>query len=363
MAPKMKPEQGGVLTLEQSKQAVDVRLSQELGSLVGGAGLIDPSAKEFTEIVRDVGLAGGKRLRPHMAMLAYEGYGDQPGLRILPAATALEMLHLALLIHDDVMDGDLTRHGADNVAGVYMRRYSDRVPDDNTRQAFASSMAILAGDLLHDRAHYLFNQTDVGSEAAIRRAREVLSITASEVVAGQILDIQAAFLPAGTIDPTKIARYKTASYSFATPLKVAAILAEASGEELRKIDEMALAAGVAYQMRDDVLGVFGEPGETGKSASNDIREGKFTILTKFFYDSASRAEIDRYESITGNPDADENDIRTARDLLEKHALRPAEQQISRLARSARKHLGDLALAPVYKLAFRDLVQSNTKRRD
>lgn len=362
MVPTKKSEQGGVLTLEQSKQAVDVCLGQELDSLVSGAGLIHPSAKESAEIIRDVGLAGGKRLRPHMAMLAYEGYSDQPGLRILPAATALEMLHLALLIHDDVMDGDLTRHGVDNVAGTYMRRYSDRIPNDTDRHAFASSMAILAGDLLHDRAHFLFNQTDIGSEAAVKRARVVLSITADEVVAGQILDIQAAFLPVGTIDPRKIAQYKTASYSFAAPLKIAALLAEVPGGELRKIDEIALATGIAYQMRDDVLGVFGEPEETGKSASNDIKEGKFTILTKFFYDSATQAEIDRYESIAGNSGAAEADIWAVRNLLEKYALRPAEQEINRLARSARRQLGDLALGQPYKLAFAELIRSSTQRQ-
>lgn len=216
-------------------------------------------------------MSGGKRLRPRLVMLAYGAYKKSDDKNILHVAATWELLHACLLVHDDIIDRDLTRHGQPNIAGRYQTIYGEG------HDHYALSAALLGGDLLLMSTYEMINSAPISSDDKLL-AQSFINKALFTVAGGELIDTDAVLYPIKDTDPISVATHKTASYSLQLPLQCGAALAGASDDELDKLAAIGLHTGVAYQLRDDLLGVFGDSDITGKSNRSDIAEKKRTML-------------------------------------------------------------------------------------
>lgn len=251
---------------------------------------------------------GGKRLRPLLCMLAYEGYGGGRPEAILPAAVSQELLHAFLLIHDDIVDRDYKRWGGNNILGHYFEHFSATMSSPNALHA-AESRALLAGDICLTLA----NDTLLASNFEphyLWRAQKLQQQTLLQVLQGELADTEYAtqvMLPSES-QVVQMYRDKTSSYSFCLPLKLGALLADATEEELELIHSMAQSIGVAFQLQDDLLGIFGDETVTGKPVLGDLREGKRTVLMLKTITLANQRQRKEFLQLYGKSGVDEADL-------------------------------------------------------
>jgi geranylgeranyl diphosphate synthase type II len=281
--------------------AVDDHLESFFARAIVRAGAHGDAYRGLWSAARDAA-AGGKRVRPRLVLAVHRAFGgDDPASAVVTAA-AFELLHTAFLMHDDVIDHDDVRRGIPNVSGRFAAeaRASGATPDRSREYGEAS--AILAGDLLISAAHRMIAGLDVPfarREALLELVDECVFLAA----AGEHADVRFTFGEAPDADDiVAMIENKTASYSFSGPLRAGAILAGAARETVDGLGGIGAHLGVAFQLRDDVLGVYGERDVTGKTTIGDLREGKETLLIAYARADASWARVaDRF----GRPDLDE----------------------------------------------------------
>ena len=222
---------------------------------------------------------GGKRVRPALVLAAYDGFGGTDHALCTPVAVSFELLHTAFLIHDDVIDRDLSRRGMANIAGRFTQRALAHGAGHRQAEAWAATAAILAGDLALSEAHRALALLPV-TDGMRARLLDLLDRAVFVSAAGELADVTNAVGPAPlTLDQViRTLEHKTAVYSFEAPLQAGAVLADAPEEAIDALGLFGRLIGVAFQLTDDLLGVFGDPAATGKSVLADLREGKQTAL-------------------------------------------------------------------------------------
>ncbi|MFI9236966.1 polyprenyl synthetase family protein [Streptomyces sp. NPDC053079] len=270
------------------------------------------------EVPRTLGefvLAGGKRLRPVLCVAGWQaagGAGDPSA--VLKAAASLELFHAFALIHDDIMDGSDTRRGHPSVHCALAARHAP----GRTGAAAAhlgASAAILIGDFALAWSDELLHGAGL-TTPQLARVLPLLDTMRTEVLYGQYLDLTSTGKPTDDVDQALITiRYKTAKYTVERPLHIGAALAGAGPEAFAALSDFALPLGEAFQLRDDLLGVFGRPRATGKPRLDDLRGGKHTVLIALALRSARRTERDLLHTLLGNPELDEGGASRIRDLL------------------------------------------------
>lgn len=298
-------------------------------------------------------VAGGKRFRASFVRAGWLVAGGVDRAEpMMQAAAAIELLQGSALVHDDLMDGSDTRRGRPSVHREFEARHREagRVGDPAD---FGRSAAVLMGDLLLS----ISNQELVAAAgridpAARDRAIRLYDLCKVEVTAGQFLDVVAATHAEISVDDAlKVATYKSAKYTVERPLQIGAALAGADDALLAGLSAVALPLGVAFQLRDDVLGVFGDPEVTGKPAGDDLREGKRTVLVARALEHADEGQRTALTQTLGTDDVD-----TARGVIEATGAREAvEADIARLedeSDAAIAALGPDAVAVLRPLALR-----------
>ncbi|MDQ0924042.1 geranylgeranyl diphosphate synthase type I [Pseudarthrobacter sp. W1I19] len=312
-------------------------------------------------------VTGGKRLRALMCYWGWRGAGGESSAQqVVTAGAALELFQAAALIHDDIIDRSDTRRGGPSVH----RRFSQLHGTHGwalDSERFGQAAAILTGDLCLSFSEEAF--TDIGERAAAgSRARLIFNLMRAEVMAGQYLDILEEVAGpvrdrAGAVSRAQsIIRFKSAKYSTEHPLALGGALAGASNELLRGYSAFALPLGEAFQLRDDVLGVFGDPLTTGKPAGDDLREGKRTVLVALALDQASAAESAFIDARLGSPDLTDEDIHEIRRIIEESgALQATEVLISEFGEAAFDALETLPLDDLPKTALRRLAEATVSR--
>lgn len=339
----------------QSKTLIDGYLLPVLEKRVKEARDIDPAYATLWQAVASLLGAGGKRFRSYMTLLTFESFSDKPLTDIIPAAAGQELLHLAMLIHDDIIDRDYIRYGVDNVTATYLKQYDALIKDGADHVHYAQSAAILAGDLLISEAYFLTTQAAVSPEI-VTSAQNVVQRAIFGVVGGELLDTEAAFKKMASAHPLVIAEHKTASYSFVAPFLLGATLADASEDERKKLATLGQTLGIAYQIRDDIMGVFGDEAVTGKSSEGDIREGKRTLLIDEFYRHANDEQRKGFDALFGKHDASTEDIATVRSLLTESGAKDAiEATINDYHKTCDELVEALDIDSDHKAAFRQLV--------
>ena len=275
------------------------RIDGALDRFVAGQQVVlDAVGAELEPVVaalRDLIEHGGKRLRPAFCYWGWRGAGGPDRPEIVAAAASLELLQAGALIHDDYIDESDTRRGrpAAHRRFAALHRAQGWAGDPN---AFGAATAIILGDLCLSWCDEMFEQSGLPATAVLR-AKPVFQLMRTEVMAGQYLDVLGQHRGGGDLETAlRVVRYKSAKYTIERPLQVGGLLAGADAGRLAAYSEYGLPLGEAFQLRDDILGVFGDPAETGKPAGDDLREGKQTVLVALAYQRASerdRAILDR----------------------------------------------------------------------
>ncbi|MBB2941659.1 geranylgeranyl diphosphate synthase type I [Actinoplanes lutulentus] len=331
------------LELAGLRQRVDKALAGFLATQRARLLEIDPALDEVAGTVSAFVLGGGKRLRPAFAYWGFRGAGGTDSDEVVAAVSALEFVQASALIHDDLMDRSDTRRGEPSVH----RRYESRHIAAGWRgdaTGFGDSAAVLLGDLALVWSDEMLHGSGLPL-ADLARARQVFDQMRTEVTVGQYLDV----LTQATADTSleragKVARFKAAKYTVERPLLLGAALAGGGPEVFAAYAAFGLPLGEAFQMRDDVLGVFGDPERTGKPAGDDLREGKRTYLVASAFaviDEPARAELDAGLGAPGLDDAGVERLRAI--IRDSGALAATESRIDTLGAEA---LDALKQAPI-----------------
>jgi geranylgeranyl diphosphate synthase type I len=295
----------------------------------------------FTTLHRFV-LAGGKRLRPLFCYWGWRSAGGTDGAPIIAAAAALELFHAFALIHDDIMDGSDRRRGEPSVHRLFADLHT-RSSWRGDPASYGRNTALLCGDLCAAWADQMFHECGLSADQ-VHKGYGVFAIMRTEVIAGQYLDLVSGVGDGSVASALTVIRMKAARYTVTRPLQIGAALAGASEESLAALAAFGDPLGDAFQLRDDVLGVFGDPAVTGKSILDDLREGKPTVMMALARGSADRDQQRRLKELFGNPDLDPEGAAELRQvIIDTGALNRIEQMIKVRTDAA---LGALADAPV-----------------
>ncbi len=298
------------------RSAIDDRITDFLDRQAGRLGDLQPDIDPLLALTGRL-LAGGKRLRPAFCTWGYvaaAGLADDESrlAPVLAAAASLELLHASALVHDDVMDGSDTRRGDPSAHRQFegLHLAEGRLGDHET---FGRAGAILLGDLLVMWSVEMLERAGL-PPASLPAALAVAQAMRTEVTCGQYLDVAAQSRPLGSdLDhalaaANRVVEYKSARYTVYRPAQLGAIIAGGSTQLVEALAAYGSPLGRAFQFRDDLLGVFGDPGLTGKPVGDDLREGKRTVLiayTMAHTDDAGRAQLTER---LGDPELDADGV-------------------------------------------------------
>ena len=322
---------------------------------------VDPSTVALLDAAEALLLAGGKRLRPSFCWWGARGAGADDDDRLLRAAAALELVHACALVHDDVMDASDTRRGLPTAHRRFAAQHRGEGWTGDAEQ-FGRSAAVLVGDLCLVWADEMLGGSGVG-DAALTRARPVYDGMRTELMAGQHLDLLEQVRGGGTLDSAlKVARYKSARYSIERPLALGAALAGAPPEVGEAYAAFGLPLGVAFQLRDDVLGVYGDPSVTGKPAGDDLREGKRTALVALAVEHGDERQRALLRTHLGDPALDADGVEALRAVLrDTGALERTERLVDEHTEQARAALEAAPVTEQARAALADLADAATAR--
>ncbi|WP_234430826.1 polyprenyl synthetase family protein [Streptomyces sp. NRRL F-4489] len=289
-------------------------------------------AGDLAETVADFVRGGGKRLRPVLCVVGWHatrGLGEPAPEVVGRVAASLEMFHAFALIHDDVMDDSDRRRGRPTVHRAMAARYPPGTRPDAER--IGAGAAILAGDLSLAWSDQLLHSAGLRPEQR-DAVLPLIDTMRAELVHGQFLDLTTevrARAAAGRVEAAlRVARYKTAAYTVERPLHIGAALAGAPGGLREALSAYALPVGEAFQLRDDLLGVFGDPALTGKPVLDDVRGGKPTVLLAVASERADERQTAVLDACVGRRDLDERGAdRVRRVLLDTGAVDTVESMI------------------------------------
>jgi geranylgeranyl diphosphate synthase type I len=273
------------MNIDQLRQGVNQALDSQVNQYCATIAEIDDQLIPIAKSLKDY-LSEGKRFRPLFSLLGFIGANGQISPNVYKAAAALEFLQASALIHDDLMDGSDTRRGKPAM-----------------HKQFGDAAAVLIGDLALVWNEQALHQSGMQSDAL----NNIHDIMRTELMAGQFLDVYEQTQKSYSVERSlKIARYKSGKYSIERPLHYGAALASPKNLNtyLDIYSEYGLPLGEAFQLRDDLLGVFGDPVETGKPAGDDLREGKRTALIAYAYDRGDAATKNLIEQKLGSADID-----------------------------------------------------------
>jgi geranylgeranyl diphosphate synthase, type I len=325
--------------------------------------------------VLDAFLTGGKRLRPAFCYWGWRGAGGVDLPEVVTAAASLELLQASALIHDDVMDASDTRRGRPSAHRRFQSMHEDyrsthqdcpSTHEDAGRPgdaaAFGVSAAILLGDLCLAWSGLMYDESGL-DDAALRRGRPVYDLMRTEVMSGQYLDILEQARRRGTVESAlRVVVFKSAKYTIERPLHLGAALAGAPARLVEAYSAYGLPLGIAFQLRDDVLGVFGDPAVTGKPAGDDLREGKRTVLIALALRTATSAQVEILRSMLGDRGLDHAGIEALRSVIvDTGALAACEEMIESYATEAMEALRAAPITPEAREALAGLAVAATSR--
>lgn len=279
------------------KQIMEPELKEYLDKKVEEAYKISDHCGELVEYIRDVTMRGGKRIRAALLYYSYLAHGGTDKHLAVEASIAMELMQTSLLIHDDIIDCDDLRRGGKTVHKIYEEIGEKRYPGKSNLDNFGTSSAILAGDLAFAFSNEIIaaqKSNPLNSKRALLELNRVYQL----VYFGEFLDVLSELR-----DDTKkediinIHQLKTAPYTFDGPLKIGAILAGADEKELTQLNRYSMLLGTAFQIQDDILGMFGSEEKLGKPVTSDLREGKHTLL---ILDALENANDEQKEVILRN---------------------------------------------------------------
>ncbi|KOV81012.1 polyprenyl synthetase family protein [Nocardia sp. NRRL S-836] len=351
--------------LSALRRSVDACLRSFLDGRTSDDGIT--AADALTSVLRDFLLAGGKRIRPVLCLLGWQataGHTGEPPAEVVRVAAALEMFHAFALIHDDVMDRSDTRRGAPTAHRTFaaMHRKAHRLSCP-TADDLGFGSAVLLGDLALIWSDELLHTAGLDPAALVALLRRFDAMR-TELVRGQYLDLHTTGHLSDDVDTAlKTIRYKTARYSYERPLQLGASMASGGDDGMSEaLSGFAIPLGEAFQLRDDLLGVFGDPAVTGKSVLDDLREGKNTVLVALAMRAASADQRQVLTELLGRADLDDDGAERVRSVLTGTGARhEVEKMIEARRRQALDALRFLPCPPGVRAVLHRLAHFTTSR--
>lgn len=324
---------GSPLDAEDLRTRVQKALDDVLARQAEVLDRVSPDLAPLMDAISEL-MRGGKRLRAAFCYWGWRGAGGPDSAGALIVAASLELFQAAALIHDDVMDSSDTRRGQPAVH----RRFAALHRGNGwlgSSEAFGVAGAVLGGDLCLSWCDEMYAGSGL-STSQLTRGRAVFDRMRTELMCGQYLDMLEQVRAQTSVARARhVIRYKSANYTVAQPLLLGGVLAEAPPPLLAAYDDFGLALGEAFQLRDDVLGVFGDPASTGKPAGDDLREGKRTVLVAATMEAVSPAQAAEMRRSLGDPHLDVDGVERLRTMIvETGALDTVEGLITSLCESA-----------------------------
>ena len=289
-------------------------------------------------------LAGGKRLRAAFLYWGYRAAGQPDSDALVRLATAMEFFQAAALLHDDVMDGSDSRRGMPSAHRAIAAHHAE-AGWSGSSDRFGEATAILAGDLCLQWTDELYATSGLPAEH-LARARPTFDTMRTQLMGGQYLDLLESARGWDGLDTAarvasarNVIRFKSAKYTIEHPLLIGAAAGGVAASTLGPLSRYGLALGEAFQLRDDLLGVFGDPAATGKPAGDDLREGKRTVLVALALDAADADQTALFDKLLGQSDLDAAGVEDLRTVLrDTGAVDRVESMITALAEQARAAL-------------------------
>jgi geranylgeranyl diphosphate synthase type I len=322
-------------------------------------------------------LTGGKRFRARFCFWGWRaiaGLSDDDGSAhtdhpIFDLASTLEIFHAAALVHDDIMDNSDTRRGEPAAHRWFQSHHASQNFAGDSRH-YGMSTALLVGDLLlawsdEMLQRALSNTASVEARTLTRREYQRMR---SEVTLGQYLDIHEEAAWRHTPETSRFDRamrvitYKSAKYSMEAPLRLGGSLASATAQQLDQLSAFGLPLGIAFQLRDDILGVFGNPEVTGKPSGDDLREGKRTVLIALAEQQMSTSAMSVFADLLGDPDLTDDQIAILQTTLhDTGAVEKVEKVISDSVEKSLEALERASIAPEARAELARLAEAVTMR--
>ncbi|MGP6172793.1 polyprenyl synthetase family protein [Corynebacterium sp. A21] len=357
------------LSIDQIPDASREMLAEYFRSRQAEIDRIGAPVDAAVSYLRDFVLGGGKRVRPLYAWAGFLGAGglehsSEDPAAVLRAVSSLELIQACALIHDDIIDSSDTRRGNPTVHRAVEKRHGGQEWAGDAAH-FGESVAILVGDLALAWADDLIYDSGL-SLAALSRLRSPWRAMRTEVIGGQLLDIS---LEATADERVELAesvnRFKTAAYTIERPLHMGAVIAGAGADLIEAFRGYGRDIGVAYQLRDDLLGVFGDPSITGKPAGDDLREGKRTVMLALALqraDSSDPAAAATLREGIGRVTSPTEIAALAQVVRDTGVADEIEHRISVLTESGLAHLDAVSLPAEVSETLRTLAIRSTERR-
>ncbi|MGP3949470.1 polyprenyl synthetase family protein [Streptomyces sp. 7N604] len=326
--------------LTEIRLAVDTVLAEFLAAKRRSA---RPPLQELIDTLDGFISIGGKRIRPVMCVCGWRAAGGEgTPEQVVRAAASLELFHTFALIHDDVMDDSGTRRGHPTVHRSLTHRHRSQGRPGNADR-FGVNAAVLLGDLTLAWSDELLHTSGL-TFGQLRAALPVVDAMRNEVMYGQYLDLLGTGRPAGDVaHALEVNRFKTAKYTVERPLHLGSALAGCDSSVTDACTAYALPVGEAFQLRDDLLGAFGDPAATGKPAADDFREGKYTVLMALAVAQATPSQLRLLHALVGRSDLTGEEADAVRAVLEATGARLAVEGM--IARRCRRALAALDRAP------------------
>lgn len=305
--------------------------------------------------IKDFALRKGKRVRPALFIIGYLGFSKKIPQGLYRSAVSLELLHDFMLIHDDIIDKSDMRRGKPAMH-VVLQKYIGNRPKAKFN---GQDLAIVLGDMIYAFSIHSFlsvKEDPKRKEAALKKLLEAAFYTGS----GEFIELLCGLKSLKETKRPEIDRiydFKTATYTFAAPLTIGATLAGAKPHEIKKLFNYGISLGRAFQIKDDIIGLFGEESEIGKPNLTDIREAKKTLLVWYAYHHTSKTNQARIRKIFGKDNAGLADLLAMRKIVtEAGALSFCQNEIRKSLRSTLKIIDSSSMKAPYKNALKDFSQ-------
>lgn len=342
--------------LSDFKKKIDIEIAHYFDEAIICAKKTDFFSVQLLEYAKKITLSGGKRLRPALLFWSYKSFGGKKYNQAIKIAAAFEFLHMFFLIHDDVMDRGIFRHGEISL-NQYFKEFGNKNFKNTDFENFGNSCAIIAGDMLYSIGNKLildskFDKKDI--VLVLQKIQETIFNTAI----GQMQDVYMEY-DEKMIEKNILNMYenKTAKYTFNGPILAGALLAGKNIKEVEKcIYDFSVPIGIAFQIQDDVLGLFGDIKKTGKSSTSDLEEGKKTILIIKAFEKASVSQKKILKSIFGKKNISKKEVTNFQKIIiETGALEYAKNIIKINLNNARKNLDKIKFSKNNHILFKNMI--------
>lgn len=347
--------------IKRIKDQVQNRLEGFFGRKIREAKKIDPIIVKTAQYLADQTLNGGKRIRAALAVQGYLAGEKKINRAIYDVGAAMELIHSYFLIHDDIIDQDDLRRGRPSMHCRFSNSLSKNIPSDH-RDHLGRSLAILAGDISSVWAYELFAKSKFPAEQKIKALGEINRMI-FKCGTGEILDVAIELKNHPKVsDIFKVQIYKTASYTIEGPLAIGALLGGASPAMIKALREFARPLGIAFQIQDDILGLFGNEKEVGKPIGSDLRQGKMTLLMLHALKRANNIQKRIIQSALGNENISKKQINNVRAIVEQtSSLAYSQNLVRKFSAQSRNILQKSPLPDAAKSFLAGLIEFLAKR--